>query len=121
MEGGVHGAKGTRVRRVGAADGATSPAVAIQPTLRPIRTGSARSGGVCEVVHRACLRACSCAGNRRTAPRELSAVSSAPKTRLLLGRAGDGETAESASEQLAPPHIRSKVATARPFEPPNRA
>src|SRR5215212_4772782 len=113
MEGGVHGAKGTRVRRVGAADGATSPAVAIQPTLRPIRTGSARSRRVCEVVHRACLRARSCTGSCGSAPDELPAVSPAPETRLVFGGAGDGEVAQSSSEQLAPPHMRSTVAAER--------
>ena len=84
-----------------AADGGTAPADAVQPALRSVRAGPARGRRLREMVHRACLRARPGAGARRAAPGELPAVPAAPETRLVLGRAGDGEAQEPAIEQLA--------------------
>ena len=65
-----------------AADGAAAPALAVQPALRSVRAGPARSRRLCAVVRRARLRARAGAGDRRAAPGELPAVSAAPEARL---------------------------------------
>ena len=100
VEGGVPGTEGGGIRRLAAADGGAAPADAVQSALRPVRACAARGRRLREVVHRACLRARPGAGARRAAPGELSAVPAAPEARLVLGRAGDGETQESAVQQL---------------------
>ena len=87
MEQKAHG-----LRRVVAAVDPAAPAVAVQPALRSIRARPARGRRLCEVVRRARLRARAGAGARRPAPDELPAVSAAPATRLVRGRAGDGES-----------------------------
>ena len=94
VEGGVHGAAGARLRCVGGAAGAATPAQAVQSALGPVRALPARSRRLCEVVRRACLRAAAGAIARGAASRKLPAVPAAPEARLILRRTGHGETQE---------------------------
>ena len=93
MEQRAHG-----LRCVGRAANAATPAQAVQSALGPVRALPARSGRLCEVVRRACLRAAAGAIARGAASRKLPAVSAAPEARLILRRSGYGETQDSACE-----------------------
>ena len=90
MEQKAHG-----LRRVGAADDPTSPAIAVQPPIRSVRASPARSRRLRQVVRRACLCARPGAGDRGAAPHEFPAISAETKTGFILGRTGDGKAEES--------------------------
>src|SRR6476646_824607 len=102
MEGRVPGTESSRARRVGAADDSASTAIAVQPSIRSVRAGPARSRRLCEVVHRTRFSAAACSGCRRAASPELPAISAAATARFVFHRTSDGKAPQSTLEQLKP-------------------